>query len=233
MAGKIRIPKDALPDLVAIREIGRQSLERVHDSLNSIHPLPLRREALQENVANCLDGDFSLAERLVRQLLAFYQLVKQRELDSEKDLLDGLREGLNNISPNWSDEELLRWKAIEPSLGLLVTSNAVRTVSKATLLEYDFANLFKSGRIVTDIRPVFNDLDGDDMAIDGAVVSHTFRLSYDNSDGDHDLSLAMDKKDILALMQQCERALQKAQRAKALVSRNDFPAVICGEEPDA
>ena len=43
MAAKIQIPKNALPDLVAIREIGTASLHRVYNSLGLSRPLPLRR----------------------------------------------------------------------------------------------------------------------------------------------------------------------------------------------
>ena len=231
MATKIRIPKSAIPDLSAIRDIGPESLGRVYESLVSIEPLPLRRKILHERVAIALKGDANLAETLVRQLLAFYQLIKQRELESTEELLESLRDALNHIAPPWGEDEVGRWEAIEPVLGRLVICDAIRTVSKATLLEYDFANLFKSGRIITDIRPVFNDLSGDGLAIDGAVISHTLRLSYDNASGDHDLSLAMDVKDIHALKLQCDRAILKAQRAKSLV-RDSVPTAICGEQSD-
>lgn len=165
--------------------------------------------------------------------MAFYQLIKQRELESVEELTGSLRDGLGHINPAWSVDELKRWDSVAPIVGELSVCDAIRTVSKATALEYDFANLFKAGRIITDIRPVFNDQQGESLEIDGTVVSHTLRLSYDNSSGDHDLSLALDMKDIRALKLQCDRAIQKAQLAKHLASEAGYPTVVCGEDGDA
>lgn len=117
----------------------------------------------------------------------------------------------------------------------LFQADAVRTVSKATDLAYDHANLFQGVRIVTDIRPVFNDLDDDRLAIDGAVVSYTLRLHFDNREGDHSLSIALDEADILVLQDQCERALRKAKIAYERMSQPQnagIPTVISGEDTD-
>lgn len=123
----------------------------------------------------------------------------------------------------------------EPQLRQLFQADAIRTVSKATDLAYDHANLFQGARIVTDIRPVFNDLDDDQLKMDGAVVSYTLRMHFDNRDGNHSLSIALDESDVLVLKDQCERALQKAKIAFSRMSQPQvigIPTVISGEDID-
>jgi hypothetical protein len=99
-------------------------------------------------------------------------------------------------------------------------------------LAYEYANLFQGARIVTDVRPVFNDGDDDEMQIDGAVVSFTLRLHYDNREGNHSLSIALDETDVRALHHQCERALQKARMAQIRIQDAGIPTVISGKSSD-
>ena len=116
----------------------------------------------------------------------------------------------------------------EPFKDLLSLDN-VKIVAKALDLHYDYANLFQSARVVTDIRPLFDD---DGTKIKAAVVSFTLRLYFDNREGDHSLSLALDEADVQELMKQCERALVKAKTAKSLMERNRMPILVAGDDSD-
>jgi len=105
----------------------------------------------------------------------------------------------------------------------LLKCRPVRLAATAIELSYDYANLVRNVRILSDIRPLY---DEEAEKIEGAVISHTMRLHYDSADGEHELSLAMDEKDISNLMEQCKRALKKSQTAKASVH---FPSIISGQ----
>ena len=88
----------------------------------------------------------------------------------------------------------------------------------------------KIARIITDIRPIFND---DATDIDASVISYTLRLNYDNPEGNHSLSIAMDESDIEELIQQCNRAFSKAQLSKDRMRNTaGIPTIISGEQPD-
>lgn len=233
MAIRFRIPKEQIPDLETIRDLGADALQRVNDHLGMLESLPLRPAELLANVTEALGGNAEHAESLVRPLLTLNQLIRQRVRT-----VDGVLEALRNAVfqlPDWTSEEKAAWEGIEPQLRELFQVDAIRTVSKATDLAYDHANLFQGARIVTDIRPVFNDLDDDRLAIDGAVVSYTLRLLFDNREGDHSLSIALDEADILVLKEQCERALRKAKIAFERMSQPQMagiPTVISGEDSD-
>ena len=103
----------------------------------------------------------------------------------------------------------------------------METTAKALDLSYDYANLLQTTRIVTDIRPIF---DNDVTKIDAAVVSFTLRLSYDNTEGNHGLSIAMNQADVKALREQCDRALKKSALARDTIALLPLRVTISGSE---
>lgn len=124
-------------------------------------------------------------------------------------------------------------KALESHFAELLQDKSVRTVSKALDLAYEYANLFQDARIVTDIRPIFNDVDDEQMEIEAAVVAFTLRLHYDDRQGNHSLSVALDETDVRTLKYQCERALHKAQLAQdRMRDMVGVPTIISGEAHD-
>jgi len=233
MAVKFRIPREQAADFATIRDLGAAQLQKVIDHVATCEVLPLRPADLITRVTEALGGDAETAELVVRSLLPLNQLIRQsvRTVDG---VLDGLRNGIAMLA-DWSPEDKAAWQSIEPELRQLLQADAIRTVSKATDLAYDHADLFQGARIVTDIRPVFNDLDDDQLKMDGAVVSYTLRLNFDNRDGNHSLSIALDESDVLDLKAQCERAMQKAKIASSRMSQPQaigIPTVISGEVTD-
>ncbi len=205
MAVKFRIPREQAADFATIRDLGAAQLQKVIDHVATCEVLPLRPADLITRVTEALGGDAETAELVVRSLLPLNQLIRQsvRTVDG---VLDGLRNGIAMLA-DWSPEDKAAWQSIEPELRQLLQADAIRTVSKATDLAYDHADLFQGARIVTDIRPVFNDLDDDQLKMDGAVVSYTLRLNFDNRDGNHSLSIALDESDVLDLKAQFESSM--------------------------
>ncbi len=233
MSVKFKIPPDQVPDLAVIRDFGSEELQRIGEHLNVLtRQLPLTVVELQRIIVQFLGGKQKETAALTRQLLALNQLVRQREL-SVDEVMESLHDGIGRLE-GWSAAEKDAWYTIEPPLATLFGTAAIRSVSKANDLAYDHANLFQSARIVTDIRPVFNDLDDDGMDIDGAVVSYTLRLHFDNREGDHSLSVALDEVDIIAIRAQCERALHKARVAKTRMAQDTgLHTVISGDDDNA
>ena len=112
-------------------------------------------------------------------------------------------------------------------LAELLKLESVRTTIKAVDIAYEYANILMSSRIMTDIRPVFND-PGDQIV--GAVVSFTMILSILNDENSQSLSIAVDSADLEALAKQCSRALLKAQTASQRLSSKSIgiPSAIVG-----
>jgi uncharacterized protein (DUF1778 family) len=100
--------------------------------------------------------------------------------------------------------------ALKASLGL---------TSKAVGLLTDAEHLFFTAKILTDVRPIFNE-EGD--VVEATVILHNLVLHYGES-GDHrDFVVTLDTNDIKALREVLDRADNKAKALKSLLKRSDI-----------
>ena len=227
MATRMRLRKHQIDDLKAICDLGSEGLRSVADQLTDLTPPPMSPDSLFDAVVVMIPNQKSVAEALIRQVLSLHSLIRQGGL-SEEDVVEGITDAVSN---EWTEALLAKWKDLVPELRNFLSLRAVRLVATAIDLSYEYANLLSGARIITDIRPIFSD---DAGKIEGAVVSHTLRLRFDNVEGDHELSIAMDKSDIEKLARQCERALRKAHTAHDLmVNTATVPTIISGSSEHA
>ena len=210
-----------------IRDLGAETIQAIIDKLSSLDPPPIRPSDLHRALKDILPDRLYEANILMRQLMSLYTLRRQRGV-SAKELLEGLSRSITTAEPRWNDEEISRWNALEPQLQSLLSLSVVWTVVKGLDLSYDYTNLLQNAKILTDIRPVF---DEDASNIQGAVVSYTLRLYFDSLEGSKSLSIALDEKDVEKLLKVCERALKKAKTAKNFMHKHDVKRTfIPGEE---
>ena len=229
MATQRKLERHQIEDLEVIRELGPETLRAIVDRLGELDPAPLRPEKLFDTVVEVLADRKDAADSVVRQALSLHGLVRQGRR-SVPDVLEGIRSGIDADS-GWTNEQKEKWQAVAPQFHELVASRAVRLVTTAIDLSYEYANLLQRTRILTDIRPLYNN---DATEIEGAVVSHTLRLRYSRIDGNHQLSIAMDELDVRELAKECDRALRKATTARDLMKdKVDVPTIISGEPDDA
>ena len=221
----MQLSEQQLTDLRTISELGPELLAKVANALNGLTPPPIRPEMLLESIKTHLAEQATAAECLSRQAIAFNGLLRQTNL-SARDVVDGIGHAIDDVFPD--DTQFARsWSLIAPSFQDVISSPAVRLPANAIALSYDYANLYRQVRILTDVRPLFNEA-GD--SIEGAVISFTLRLRFDNVEGDHDISIAMDERDVKQLKDQCERSLTKAVTARqAMANGLNLPTFVTGE----
>lgn len=225
MAIQIQLNKSQLSDLKAIVDMGPTVLEQVVERIERMDPPPLTPADLQAVIREVVERP-SDADSLLRQALSLTSLRRRRKLSAD-DVIAGIRQGLRNVATPWDGATLERWNATEPLFLRLISSAKVETTAKVLDLSYDYANLLQTTRIVTDVRPVF---DSEVTRIDGAVVSFTLRLNFDNIEGSHSLSIAMNQADVELLKQQCDRALKKSLLAQETIGALPLRVTISGSE---
>jgi hypothetical protein len=191
----------------------------------------MRPKELHHEITQVLEVDKSdAANRIMRPLLALRAIIRQRRLSAD-EAIEAVHLALESTDPPWEPAQLERWRQVAPAFKDLLMSPAVRLVSITLDLMYEHENLLQSARVVTDIRPVFSE---DASSIEGSVVSHTLRLRYDSTEGDHSISIAMDEADIRELERQCKRALLKAQTSRTLMTdKAEVQTVISGDGSNA
>jgi len=129
-----------------------------------------------------------------------------------------------------SEQDMLLWHECKPIIQRIVSSEFVTLYAKARDLAFDFERLFARSRILTDIRPVFDD---ERNIIVGADITQTLRLDFFSPERTttNSMSFALDLADIEQLRKACEEALRKAKAARNLIDeKTGLNAVLAGED---
>jgi hypothetical protein len=215
-----------LADLKSVSAIDPSRLAAFAESLAKLDPPAMRPIDLVSEAAKHVGH--SEVEPLIRQLISLHGLMRSADATSE-DVFEALRKA---VEMEASDSGLLLkdWVVVADQLRQLVDTKSVRLAATAIELAYDYANLLRKSKILTDIRPIYNP---GAETIEAAVVSFTLRIHFDSADGEHELSIACDKSDVDALAEQCDRALRKASAARDLLATDrQLPTLIAGEFSD-
>lgn len=225
MATQIQLNAHQIRDLRIVLDLGADRLASIAEHISGLSPVPLKPSELLREVTKQLDGDSNVAEKLMRLALSLNVLMRQTGIEVDA-ILTGVRFGITE-GADWTQQEITGWTAVEAKFRELLCAAAFRLTAKAIDLSYEYANLFRRARILTDIRPLFTN---DAASIEGAVVSYTLRLRYDSVEGEHALSIAMDEGDVRNLAEQCARALTKARTAQVMMrSKIEIPTIVTGE----
>lgn len=226
MTLQIRATNHQLADLKRIVVVGPDKLAQVRAKLGLIQTPTLRPQELLASVGEVISAEE--AQSLVRQLLSLHGVVRQSGHSVAK-VVAGVRSAVQQQGAD-AGIDVDAWSTVEGELSQLLEERSVRLATTAIELAYDYANLLRRTKILTDIRPLYDEA-GDH--IEGAVVSYTLRLRYDSADGEHELSIALDDEDIKRLAVQCNRAIHKARAAAALMQKTGVAVAVFGEVTDA
>jgi hypothetical protein len=225
MTPQIKLQKQHLADLQCIREMGETELFRIVTELNKLPIAPLQPKELLALISRVLNGNSTVADVLLRQLLSLHGMRRQLGLNSD-EVFAGLDSGLRDS--DWNESDVKKWQSVFKSFKDLFELPIVRLSATALDLAYQHSHLLQRTQIITDVRPLFND---QATEIQGTIISHKLLVRYDDLEGEHALSLAVDDRDIEALIKQCERALKKAQTAKDQLSfKAGLTTIIPGKE---
>jgi len=229
MSTHMQLSENQIRDFQVIRDLGAEALSKVSNHVESLTGTALLNpDKLLSVIKGNLESNGPTADSLMRQALSLNGLMRQTEM-SPSEVLAGISAAIERDS-DWSPDEIASWDAIEPEFCKLLGLNAFRIAAATIDLSYEYANLFRNGRIITDIRPIFTE---DASAIQGAVISFTLRLRFDSVDGGHELSIALDQGDVANLMQQCQRALVKSQTARGAMKNAAIPTIVTGASHNA
>jgi hypothetical protein len=173
-APAIRLNAQQVEDFAALCKLGPNGLEDVLGALDSTKRPMINAADLRTAIADILGED--PAKPLLRQLLSFSIGVRRDAFTSAvtSAITDALRKN------SWGEDQLAEWERIKEIFWALVSQWHVKQAAKAIDLSFDYTNLFQKARILTDLRPIFED---GHSALAGAVIRHVLRLSYWSTEG--------------------------------------------------
>jgi hypothetical protein len=226
----MRFPDYQLEDFRAICETSPSSLSALLSYTQVELKEPISFEKFEKKVEEILGKGKEVAEALVREILLIRGRLRSKENNSDaiSEIKDSIQNAINNSESNWAETHKNNWNNIAPIFFQILELPIIHLMERATNLSYEYPNIWKGGRILTDIRPVF---DQTGKTIEAAVISHCFRLRFDTVDSHNELNIAMNINDIVELQKQCERALQKANTSKLLMQdKAGVPTILAGNE---
>ena len=212
-------------ELRQLSKVAEEDWVQLIKIFGDVKPNPLRRSELNDLVSDVLNEEDAAV--LLRQLLGFGKL--QRDLDASSDeIIKAVEDAAKDAA--WSSEEIEAWKGAAGQFQSLLDCDATHAVVKAVDLALDHQRLYQTARILTDIRPVFDD-DRDNFL--GAVVHNILRIKFFEGGGSKDVTFVLSEEDIFKLRDSCERALKKSKLARNLLGENcNVPSFSLDEEFD-
>lgn len=214
MTPQMKLNRQNLQDLQCIRDIGAEKLKQVVADVGGRSVAPIHPKELQKLMDHALGGDPVAAGVLLRQLLSLHGMRRQLDLDSG-DIISGITAGIRCDS-GWDESQIGQWENASEIFQELFDLPIVHLTAKALDLSYQHSHLLQSSHVITDIRPLFNK---DASEIQGTTISHKLLLRYDDVEGEHGLSVALDERDLKALIRQCERALTKSRTTQTQLKK--------------
>jgi hypothetical protein len=209
---RLRLSKSQAADLLKICSLGRGRLLDLATVLsNSDEPPIISRAILRSRMTAAIPADYVEA---TSRLFFGLAIIARDNFTSQAEFLSGLDEAVSSL--NWSAEDIARWNDARDALVAVLWARDLVLAAKAMDLIFDFEKFCLNTRIITDVRPVFDD---QRIAIVGGIIMHTLRIEYRADDGRRkNISIELDSRDIERLTKSCTDAITKMNRAKELFS---------------
>jgi hypothetical protein len=223
LAPRFRLSDSQLSDLATVCGIGSMRLDRVSKKVAGARTT-IRQTKIEEVIRSELDPELAGAlSRLVFGIAGTFR----RTQSNPADFLYRLDASLPKEG-KWVSV-LTGWADCRPALQRLLETESVFLAAKAIDISYDFERVYVAGRLLTSVRPVF---DEDRENIKGSTIVQTLRLEFIAPNGEQSsISVALDADDIRRLEEECRYALIKAEKAKAKIEQDcDIEAIVPGEE---
>ena len=123
----------------------------------------------------------------------------------------------------------LQWERLEDQLSRIFSCHrSVGRLSKALAIVEEEERIFMDSRIISDLRPVFED--DPSAAPVCTLVTHHLKIDYLEKGGSLEFYVAMDRRDLERLKCVVDRAIRKERTLRQLAERMDMPVVSPTDE---
>ena len=205
----IRIPDDHVEGFLLLARLEETSFEQFQDKFFSLMPdgaVP-SIESIQKSIETWEDETDRKMVVAVLGLFGFWASYQTEQT--------ALLQDIQNAYEQQSEEKENSEKLIERLKQLLENGEALRCTFKALTLIRESEHLYSNSRILTDIRPVFNEDDAQ-LSGDYAVILHRLKLSWDEAEAGKEAYLTMTTTQLEELKNVIERAIDKDKNLRSI-----------------
>ena len=209
----LKIPKEHRTSLLELAQLAPETFEKLLGSIEKLRPKQSLVELRGRLVSVLPIPDVAKRRALAETLVSMNASMLRSEMSVGQfveDLVDGVSE---------SDATEADRKSISERLDRILQVSALRLSAKATVLRVDHDRVYNASRIVTDLRPVFDEAVGDGFR--GVMLIHQLKMVSLRRGEPEELFFAMDDQDLASLKKTIDRAeLKSEQIRKLLVNKN-------------
>jgi hypothetical protein len=226
MPKRISVPAGVLPQLALIAEQG----DNLH-LLNEITAAMSPTERTTGRIARAFAARANISVGDARKLLTTIMSLNMLggTIGASPD------EIYNDVTKNLIDNDtkvvdIDKWKAAKKAIvEALSPAHPLGLVQKTTRLRYEHQNILHRVKILTDVRPVF-----DETAREIQLMSIGYVLEVEYYDGTNrrQAFYALDVEDVATLKADCERAQTKTATLTEKLKVLPWPVLISGEVDD-
>ena len=213
---EITIPESAYPAIRSLSQLSAEDFKTLLKALEQAKPAAAPHLFWKHVAKLATTISPSIIEIIVDELFAMHLALEVAPISTEQfakklsdDVFSEQKLPIDETDRDILKDRLTKLFELKASLGL---------TAKALDILTDAQHLFYTAKILTDIRPVFNE---EGKVIEAAVIVHNLLIHYGDA-GDHkNFFVNMDTDDIKQLRAVLDRADQKAKTLQALLQRSE------------
>ena len=212
---KLTIPSALIPALTKLSALSEESVEELLRAINSAPPI-LNPEMMASKVGELTPSIQPDDVTGIFEAVFSFSAVRTMNNFPIADFLEDVCEALSTRKVEL-DRDKLRNR-----LEKLLQAPSMVLAAKASSIQREHPSLFLNARIFTDLRPVFGDVP---ESMQAAVVFHTLKLTYAQSNETQEFFVSLDDGDLAKLQRAIVRAETKSKYLRAFIEKSGLPDV--------
>lgn len=213
MSRYFRIPDSRKAALLSLSELSDACVKELFSALAQVPPGLYGPQLPVQVAADVKTAEPKVIESIVDTLLSLYPAM----ISANESVDEFVEKVVETISvPGKTQIDGTKISDLRTNLRKLLKVPSISLGAKATSVLFENERSLVNARILTDIRPVF---ELESANVGGALVIHTLKLEYySDGDGAKEFFVSLDSDDIDTLILKLERAKQKAEKLKGVLS---------------
>jgi len=219
----IPIPNPEINNFQQLALTDSQLIVKVKNELQIHEPITHSLDDLAKKIAEENSMNFNEVSSVISTIANWILVQRRMDLTSE-EFMEGVTAFLESQSESiWSSDHRQAWRdRYDIILDILSSNNAVSLGAKAIELFFEHQLVLCSTRIITDLRPIFND---EATELIGFFSYHTLVARCVEGSQLREFHVALDKNDLTILKEQLERASKKASLLEKDLTDNNFKII--------
>jgi hypothetical protein len=221
----LRLPDRLRKNLISLSAASDEAVEELHQRLAKLSPDIVGEEFPERITSTLKKWEPENAKGVVTALIGLCAFRSNFNISVEKATTDVLASLVRppdrtEKAPEGITLQVEHRDKLRDRLIRFLSLSAFDVSAKALGVLTDHQKAYVSGRILSEIRPVFSD-DGTTPA--AAVIAHSLKIEFMESGESQEVFIALDAKDLQSMMEILQRAQRKDQALRKLLSAANLP----------